>query len=166
MFVILGVLISLIGILMIFFNIPGSKTKGEFDRTAKGLIAEAKQQEDVFREEDIAGLPQPVQNYFRYCGYIGTPKMAYITIAYHDVDFLFDKNKPLKIDYIQFNFVQEPDRIAYINSSMYGIPFEGLDSYVEGAGSMKGVIAKLVTLFCQTGKAMDQSALVTFLSER
>jgi len=71
----------------------------------------------------------------------------------------------LKINYVQYNFVTEPNRIAYIDSSMYGIPFEGLDLYVDGAGSMKGVIAKLFTLFHQTGKTMDQSSQVTFLAE-
>ena len=71
----------------------------------------------------------------------------------------------MKINYVQYNFVTEPNRIAYIDSSMYGIPFEGLDLYVDGAGSMKGVIAKLFTLFHQTGKTMDQSSQVTFLAE-
>jgi hypothetical protein len=150
---------------MIFLNISYSRTKTEFDMTAKNLIDGVEHQEDVFWEEDIVGLPMPVQKYFRYCGYIGTPKMSYITITYHDVDFLFDKNKSLKIDYSQYNFVEEPNRVAYISSFMHGIPFEGLDSYVNGAGSMEGVIAKLFTLFNQTGKAMDKSGLVTFLSE-
>jgi hypothetical protein len=48
---------------------------------------------------------------------------------------------------------------------MYGIPFEGLDIFLDGRGSMKGVLAKLFTLFDQTGTVMDQSSLVTFLSE-
>lgn len=79
---------------------------------------------------------------------------------------MFSNDKPmLKIDYTQYNFVKELNRIAYIDSSMYGIPFEGLDTYDNGLGSMKGVIAKQFTLFHQTGKAMDQSGLVTFLAE-
>ena len=48
---------------------------------------------------------------------------------------------------------------------MYGIPFEGLDSYIAGNGSMKGVLAKLFTLFNQTGETMDKASLVTYLSE-
>lgn len=166
MFIIIGILISLIGILMIFFNIPCSKTKTDFDKAATDLIAEAEHQNEVFQEEDIADLPAPIKRYFRYCGYIGTPKMSYIKICYEDVDFLFSNDKPmLKIDYTQYNFVKELNRIAYIDSSMYGIPFEGLDTYDNGLGSMKGVIAKQFTLFHQTGKAMDQSGLVTFLAE-
>ncbi len=165
MLIIIGIVIVLAGIITVFFNLPGSKTEVEFNGMAKTLTAKAGNVEGVYKEEDIAGLPAPVQKYYRYCGYIGTPKMSYMTITYHDVDFIFNKNKPLKIDYVQYNFVKEPNRIAYIDSSMYGIPFEGLDSYVDGAGSMKGVIAKFFTLFHQTGKTMDKSSLVTFLSE-
>jgi len=165
-FIFIGILVCLVGILMVFFNIPSSKTKTEFNKTEAGLIAEVEHQNDVFQEEDIADLPAPVQRYFRYCGYIGKQKMSYIKIDYKDVDFLFSKDKPMiKIDYTQYDFVNEPNRIAYIDSSMYGIPFEGLDSFVNGSGSMKGVLAKLFTLFDQTGNVMDKSSLVTFLSE-
>lgn len=151
---------------MIFLNISCSKTKTEFDMTVKNLIAEVDHQEDVFREEDIAGLPLPVQRYFRYCGYIGKPKMSYIKIYYQDVDFLFGKDKPaIKIDYTQYDFLNGPNRIAYIDSSMNGIPFEGLDMFIDGSGSMRGVLAKLFTLFDQKGEVMDKSSLLTFLSE-
>jgi len=165
MSIIIGTLICVIGIMVLFFNIPYSKTKTEFDMIVSNLIAEADHQQDVFREEDISGLPTPVQRYFQYCGYIGTPKMFYMKISYQDVDFSFGKDKRIKIDYTQYNFVNQPDRIAYIDSSMYGIPFEGLDAFLDGAGSMKGVIAKLFTLFDQAGEVMDESSLVTFLSE-
>jgi len=165
MLITIGILIVLAGLITVFFNISYSRTKTEFNEMAKTLSAKAYNVEGIFSEEDIAGLPAPVQKYYRYCGYIGTAKMPYITITYRDVDFILDKNKPLKIDYIQYNFAEEPNRIAYIDSSLYGIPFEGLDSYIDGAGSMKGVIAKIFTLFNQTGKAMDRSSLVTFLSE-
>lgn len=166
MLVIIGILLSVIGITTVFFNISCSRTKTEFSVTVNDLTAKTDHAEGVFREEDIAGLPVSVQRYFRYCGYLGTPKMSYAKIDYQDVDFSFGKDKPIiKIDYTQYNFVNKPNRIAYIDSSMYGIPFEGLDSYIDGSGSMKGVIAKLHTLFHQTGAAMDKSSLVTFLSE-
>lgn len=163
--VIIGSILCVIGILMIVFNSPGSKTKAEFTKTAESLIAEAGQREDIFKASDIAGLPEPVQRYFIHCGYIGTPKMSYIKMTYHDVDFVFDNDRALKIDYTQYNFVDEPNRLAYIDSGIYGIPFEGLDMFVDGTGSMKGVLAKVFTLFNQTGRVMDESSLVTFLSE-
>lgn len=161
-----GILLIVLGTIAIFFRIPCSQTKTEFNVAVNNLTAKADHVEDIFREEDIAGLPLPVKKYFRYCGYIGRPKMSYVKIVYQDVDFSFGKDKPTKkIDYTQYNFVNKPNRIAYIDSRMYGIPFEGLDSYIDGSGSMKGIIAKLFTLFHQTGKIMDRSSLVTFLSE-
>jgi len=64
--VIMGILFCTAGVLMIFFNVPGSKTKTEFDAAVTNSIVEADHQEDVFMEEDITGLPVPVQRYFRY----------------------------------------------------------------------------------------------------
>ncbi len=37
--------------------------------------------------------------------------------------------------------------------------------YLDGKGGMKGVIAKLFTLFDQTGEDMDRACLATFLAE-
>ena len=162
----IGILLSIIGAITVLFNIPYSKTRVEFTKITGGLLTEMANVSGVFIDEDIDDLPLPVQKYFRYCGYIGTPKMSYIKATYQDVDFIFGKDKsPIKIDYIQYNFVNKPTRVAYIDSSMFGIPFEGLDSYIAGNGSMKGIVAKVFTLFNQTGEVMDKASLVTFLSE-
>lgn len=166
MFVFIGVLLLVIGIITVFFNISYSKTSAEFSELTGSLLAELPYESGVFTEEDIVNLPLPVQKYFRYCGYIGKPKMSFMKATFKDVDFSFGKDKSvIKIDYTQYNFVNEPHRFAYIDSSMYGIPFEGLDSYTAGNGSMKGVLAKLFTLFNQTGENMDKACLATYLSE-
>jgi hypothetical protein len=166
MYFILGTVVLIVAIIAAFFALPFSKTRTEFTKVTQGLISNAKLQNSVFAEEDIAGLPEPVQKYFRHCGYIGTPKMSSMKIEYPNVAFRMGKDKSaLKIKYTQYNFVDEPVRIAYIDSSKYGIPFEGLDAFVGGKGEMKGVLAKLFTLFDQTGETMDRASLVTVLSE-
>lgn len=100
------------------------------------------------------------------CGYIGTPKKSYLKMLYHDVRFSQGRNGPhLLIDYTQYNFVKEPCRIARIDSRMFGLPFEGYDSYQNGIGEMKGVLAKWIPLFDQKGKEMDKACLATFLAE-
>ena len=134
-----GILLIVIGMTAVYFNIPYSKTRTEFAHQANLLLEKTAKQNGVFTEQDIAGLPLPVQRYFKYCGYIGTPKMSSMKASFTDVDFILDKTRRVKIDYTQYNFVHEPNRIAYIDSSMYGIPFEGLDAYIDGHGSMKGI---------------------------
>lgn len=166
MIILIGVLLCFLSSIAVFFFIPYSNTHAEFISIRSNIFTDTTKTLEVFTEEDVLHLPSPVKRYFKYCGYIGAPKMHVMKAVYKDVKFLFGKGKPLiNIDYIQYNTAEEPARVAYIDSSVYGIPFEGLDSYTAGKGSMKGVIAKLFTLFNQTGETMDNASLVTFLSE-
>ena len=45
------------------------------------------------------------------------------------------------------------------------IIFEGRNKYKAGHGNMLGTVAKLIKIFDVSDKEMNQSALVTFLSE-
>lgn len=168
MFVVIGVLLVLIGMLMIWFNIPYSPVKKQFQNDIATISAENKLSvgDEVFTEKDFSDLPLAIQKYIENCGYIGKRKMSYLKMEYHNVNFSQGRNKPaLTIDYTQYNFINEPCRMALIDSSMFGIPFEGYDYYQNGTGGMKGIIAKLITLFDQKGKDMDKACLATFLAE-
>jgi hypothetical protein len=151
---------------IIWFSIPYSPTRSEFKQMTTDQIARSSvnKANDVFTEEDIAHLPEPVKRYFCYTGYIGKPRMINMKAYYNDVDFVLS-GKKIKIKYTQYNFADEPVRIAYIDTRMFGIPFEGLDAYYKGEGFMKGVLAKGITLFDQGGPSMDKSSLVTCLAE-
>lgn len=168
MFIAIGALLALVGVLMIWFNISYSPIKKQFQNDISDLLSENQLSVDnkVFSDNDFSHLPTAIQRYIENCGYIGTPKMSYLKMEYHNVVFSQGKNRPtLKIDYTQYNFVNEPCRMALIGSSMFGIPFEGYDYYQNGTGGMKGVIAKAITLFDQTGADMDKACLATFLAE-
>lgn len=168
MFVAIGVMLVIVGALMIWFAIPYSPVKKQFQNDIAALSAENKLSADgeLFTEKDFSQLPPAVQKYIENCGYIGTPKTSHLKMEYHAVDFSQGRNgSVLKIDYTQYNFINEPCRMALIDSSLFGIPFEGYDYYQNGSGGMKGVIAKAVTLFDQTGADMDKACLATFLAE-
>lgn len=150
--------------LVLWFRLPYSAIRSEFKAMTDDQMKKVQTASGVFTEQDIADLPSSVQRYYRYCGFLGKPKMANMRAYYDDVDFVLN-DKKLKIKYTQYNFSEEPVRIAYINTSLYGIPFEGLDTYKDGIGCMKGVIAKAITLFDQRGGSMDRASLVTCLAE-
>ncbi|WP_019910257.1 DUF6544 family protein [Paenibacillus sp. HW567] len=142
------------------------RLKADFQQIAEEQLARAAISDVVFTHEDWKPLPSPVRKYFETGGFTGKPKMSSMNIIFSKVNFILSPKKPaISIDYTQYNFVQQPTRIALIDTKMYGIPFQGLDSYVDGEGSMKGVLAKMFTLFNQRGEEMDQASLVTFLSE-
>lgn len=122
---------------------------------------------EYYTENDFSILPQPVQKYFSRCGYIGKEKINNIRIDY---DNSFIKMSPekkwLKIRYYQTNFSENPTRLALITSNIIGVfPFEGRDKYQNGQGNMLIKLLKMFTVDDAKGKEMDESALVTLLSE-
>ncbi len=167
MAILIGIIFIVICI-VIWFHIPYSPVKSCFSKDVENLKAcnRLKEEGNAFRSEDFSHLPLAIRRYIEYCGYIGTPIMSYLKMKYHDVDFMQGRTGPaLKIDYTQYDFVSAPCRMALIDSSMFGTPFEGYDYYRDGIGGMKGVIAKGITLFHQTGAEMDKACLVTYLAE-
>lgn len=162
------IVIIIIGSVLIWFHIPYSPVKSCFSKDVENLKAgnRLKEEGNAFRSEDFLHLPLAIRRYIGNCGYIGTPQMSYLKMEYHDVDFMQGRTGPaLKIDYTQYDFVSAPCRMALIDSGMFGTPFEGYDYYRDGTGGMKGVIAKGITLFHQTGAEMDKACLVTYLAE-
>ncbi|MBC8586243.1 hypothetical protein H8705_11690 [Oscillospiraceae bacterium NSJ-64] len=168
MYIWIGALLVLIGGILIWFHIPYSPVKRDFKNDV-AVLKDSNQlveNDKLFKCEDFSHLPLAIQRYIESSGYIGMPKMNYMKMEYHNVDFMQGKNGPaLKIDYTQYNFVAAPCRMALIDSSMFGVPFEGYDYYQNGIGGMKGVIAKGITLFDQKGADMDKACLATFLAE-
>lgn len=162
---VLSAVAAIVLVVFVFFALPYSQTVAAFKRTASNLVLAASGENAVFSEDDIRALPEPVQKYFAYCGYLGKPKMSYVKWEFRDVAFVMDRTKQLKIDYVQYNFTPEPNRIALIDTSVFGIPFEGFDSFVAGQGGMKGVLGKAITLFDEKGPEMDKACLATYLSE-
>ena len=90
--------------------------------------------------------------------------MSFIKIFCKDVRLEMN-GRYLAIDYTLYDFAARPDRIALIEASMYGLPFDGYDYVIEGRGGMKGTFGKLFKVFNQTGDLMDKSQLVTLLAE-
>ena len=155
-------------LLLTWFCIPYSPLKAEFEKDKEELQTENKVYtgDEIFIADEFESFPVGIQKYIENNGYIGKRKMNLVRMEYYDVAFSQGRNGPnLTIDYIQYDYAANPGRLALIESSMFGIPFQGYDYYLDGRGGMKGVIAKLITLFDQTGEDMDRACLATFLAE-
>lgn len=169
--ILLIIIVVLIALVIFWFNIPYSPFRNQFK---KDLNKQIKLSESFLREssktvytrEDFKSLPPLIQTYLEECGYIGSPRKSILQMEYKKVDFSLGQNRPkLKIDYSQVDFANAPVRLAFIDSKMFGVPFQGYDYFVNGKGGMKGVLAKSFQLFDQTGEQMDKAALVTYLAE-
>ena len=164
---ILAVIAALILSVTIWFAVPYSPMKADFERDIERIISDGRYEADgIISEENTAHLPSAIREYLKSCGYIGTPVRKYLKLEFSDVAFRQGFDGPdLTIDYTMYDFTAEPCRMAFIDSRMFGIPFQGYDYYENGMGGMKGVLAKAVTLFDERGEDMDRACLVTYLAE-
>lgn len=163
---ILIILLIILLIIVIYFKVPYSPIKNQLKKDFKSLnITDKEAEVEYFTKEDFIHYPIPIQKYIENNGFLGKEKMNYTYMLYKNVDFAQAPGKNITIDYSQYNFANDPNRIAIVESSIFGIPFEGYDYYINGQGGMKGMLAKLLNLFNQQGKEMDKGALSTYLSE-
>lgn len=146
----------------VYLIIPYSPVKKEYWKTVEGFIQEYELSKDKITEEDLKVLPEVIQKYFIKNGYLGVESASVVIFDFKDADLSMGVNKPnLKIDYVAYDFIKEPTRVALIDSRMYGIPFQGIDTSKDGKTSMKGVVAKNITLFNKYFDIID----ATYLSE-
>ena len=166
MLVVLAVVGGVAVLIAGWFRLPYSPLRHSFERDVAALIATGNSDDGVFTTDDFAGLPPVVQRFLTDSGYLGLPRPSYVRIDFVDVAFTQGRGgRTLTMDYTQYNFAAQPIRLAFIDTGMFGVPFQGYDSYRDGRGEMKGVIGKTVTLFDQTGQDMDRAGLVTVLAE-
>ncbi|WP_346935912.1 DUF6544 family protein [Clostridium sp.] len=162
---ILGVIFLLVSTLVIYFNVPYSRLKTNF----KDYLVESEENISENKKNTkytLENLPQSIQSFYSYTKLVNKVNSNHVSFDFKDADFLnIEMNKKLKIDYSEHIFGDVPSRFAFIDSSLYGIPFQGLDSFINGEGGMKGVVAKNITLFNQRGEDMNRAALVTWLAE-
>ena len=114
-------------LLIVWFCIPYSPLKADFEKDAEALQTENRLYADceVFTAADFDDFPIAIQKYIENNGYIGKPKMNFVRMEYHDVAFSQRRNGPdLTIDYTQYDYAAKPGRLALIESSMFGIPFQ------------------------------------------
>ena len=79
MYVAIGILLIIVGVVSIQFNIPYSPVKKAFSNDIEVLKKDIQlpEQAYVFEAEEFSRLPIAIQRYIEHCGYIGTPKMSY-----------------------------------------------------------------------------------------
>jgi len=154
-----GMLWIIVGIVT-YLSIPYSPVKTEYWSSIKKFNEDFRLPKYKIEQADLKVLPEVLQKYFIKNGYVGIDSASVVIFDFKDVDFSVGVNKPnVKIDYMVYDYVKEPTRVALIDSKMYGIPFQGIDICKDGKGSMKGVVAKHIVLFNNSFDIIDAAYL-------
>jgi hypothetical protein len=120
----------------------------------------------VITEDTIAHLPDPVRRYVRYTGLIGMAPIITCRLTY---SAQFRTGRDARWLPMQATQVYRTDAPAFLWKARFtfaGIPFMvGKDSYMHGAGHMKGKLLGLFTLFDERGAMMNQGSMMRYFNE-
>jgi len=125
-----------------------------------------KAQSKTFSFNDIEGLPEPVQRYFKYALKDGQEHIKFVRLKQVG-EFRMKENQswmPIKAE--QYFTTEDPAFIWRVKFTM--APFiwiDGRDMYYQGKGNMLIKILSTITVADATGSEMDISSLIRFLAE-
>ncbi|MDT8308795.1 MAG: hypothetical protein RQ866_04640, partial [Bacteroidales bacterium] len=131
----------------------------------EGLERTAQLPKDTITKEDMAHLPELLQNYLELSGVTGQERVNNVRIVFHgrmrsnpDDEWMHFKSE-------QYNFFDSATRAFYIKAKKKGIPANGLHLYRNGKAFMTIKLAGLLKIIDVDGLEMDQSETVTFLND-
>lgn len=119
----------------------------------------------VVQEADLAALPPPVAAWLRFSGAVGRPSPGALRMRFRGSMRRGPEQGWMPVTGEQVSFFEPPTRLFYIRSKMFGLPFDGLHVYRDGAASMRIRLAGLLNVVDAKGPQMDQSETVTLLND-
>ena len=125
-----------------------------------------KAQSKTFSFNDLEGLPEPVQRYFKYALKDGQEHIKFVRLKQVG-EFRMKENQswmPIKAE--QYFATEDPAFIWRVKFTM--APFiwiDGRDMYYQGKGNMLIKVLSTITVADATGSEMDISSLIRFLAE-
>ncbi|MBD0779927.1 hypothetical protein HPE56_19180 [Maribacter sp. ANRC-HE7] len=115
-------------------------------------------------ENDLVGLPKNVQDYLRYVGVVGKPKIHNVRIVFEGA--MRDKGKDwFNFTSEQYNFFQSPTRLFFMKAKIKGIPINGYHKYDKEGARMQIKLLSLFPVVDIDGPKMFPTETVTFLND-
>jgi len=155
--ILLPVIISLINALPSSFQ---NRYRAEAERRV-GPISDV----SLVTRQDVEHLPVPVQKYLEYAGAIGKPKVHNFRAVFRGSMKRSMEGDWLDISSRQYDFFDDPARLFYIESALFGIPFDGLHMYLGNSATMQIKVASVFQVADAKGEKMNQGETVTLFND-
>ena len=116
-------------------------------------------------DADLAHLPVPVQRYLRVTGIVGQPRVHNFRARMHGRIRNGPEARWMSLAAEQYNFMEDPARLFYLNASMFMIPVQGYHRYVGPSATMQVKVAALMPVVDVSGAEMNQGETVTMFND-
>jgi hypothetical protein len=159
-----GNFIALLGVVVGFLSQGPMSLRAEYDREVDRGLARLAPVAPI-AESDLAHLPAVVQRYLRVTGVVGQPRVRNFRVRLHGRIRSSRGARWLPLAAEQYNFVDEPARLFYLNSAMFMIPVQGYHRYVGRSATMRIKAAALVPVVDVSGNEMNEGETVTMFND-
>lgn len=129
------------------------------------LLAEKNTPVEMLTDNDIKHLPELVQNYIRFTGFVGQEKISNVFLKATGKIRSSEKAGWMQFTSEQYNFFELPFRAFYIRALKMGIPATGLHLYKNETATMVIKLAGLFKVVDAKGPEMNQAETVTVLND-
>jgi len=115
----------------------------------------------IFTYDQLDGLPEPVQRYFKYALPNGRPYLNFLRLQ-HTGTFKTGMDKDWTDIRGEQYFTAKPPGFVWIGKTKQ---FKARDAYVNNVGNLSVYLFGLVRIINSSGEAVDQAELVRWLGE-
>lgn len=145
-----------VGILMLgLLNCSSMKRVGHLFNTATPI------HNKTFTYAQLAGLPKPVQRYFKYALPDGQPYLSYLRLQHSGTFKTAVGKEAIDITGEQY-FTAQPPGFVWIGKTKQ---FRAHDSYVDNSGNLSVYLFGFLRIINSTGETIDQAELLRWLGE-
>jgi Family of unknown function (DUF6544) len=160
----LGNLVALTGVIFGFLAQGPISLRAAYERDVDRLLARHAPAGPT-SDADLAHLPAPVQRYLRRAAVVGQPRVRNFHVRMHGRIRNGRDGRWMPLAAEQYNVVDEPARLFYLNASMFTIPVQGYHRYVGPSATMTVKAAALVPVVDVSGPEMSQGETVTMFND-
>lgn len=120
---------------------------------------------EILAESDIQRLPEPVKKYLHYTGSIGKPKVKNFRVEFEGRIRKNEKSDWMPFTSEQYNFMDAPKRLFFMDATMKHLPVAGYHAYKNGNAFMDIRLLSLLKVQYQSGTEMGIAETVTFFND-
>ena len=158
-FIIVGVVVIVVIITIVIGN---TMAKSQLEKNVERLFSLSQDVSDkVYTFEQIKGLPDPVQRYFRYALQENQPYISYVRLKHGGNFRLKPEQKWMSIKGEEYFTIQKIGLVWFGKLPL----FSATDLYIEGKGSLKAKLLSLIKVADVKGEKINQGELLRWLGE-
>jgi hypothetical protein len=145
----------------------GPDLKADYQRQLQFETAsDLSRNQPIVTEENIALLPAPVQRYLRMNGSIGKPRVSGVHLTFDAEMFQKKGQAGMRGQAEQYDRVEPPKRLFFMQTKMYGLPVDVLHDYKGSTANMRVRLASLYNVVdINSREDLSKTETVTLLND-